>query len=97
MLSRRESGGGAANMFSSLEHLGERLRVADYIADSVATTTVYLAERLHKPLLLEGPAGSGKTQLAYAIAAAAETTVERLQCYQGIDADKAIGTFDESF
>jgi len=83
-------------MFSSLEHLGERLRVAGYIADSVATTTVYLAERLHKPLLLEGPAGSGKTQLAYAIAAAAETTVERLQCYQGIDADKAIGTFDES-
>ncbi|HET9281188.1 MAG TPA: AAA family ATPase [Candidatus Angelobacter sp.] len=45
---------------------------------------------------MEGPAGSGKTQLAYAIAAAADTTVERLQCYEGINEDKAIGKFDES-
>jgi MoxR-like ATPase len=58
--------------------------------------TVHLAARLHKPLLLEGPAGSGKTQLAYAVATAAETTVERLQCYQGINEEKAIGKFDES-
>src|SRR4029077_18415422 len=65
------------------------------IADSVATTTVYLASRLRKPLLLEGPAGSGKTQLAYAVAEAAETTVERLQCYEGVNEEKAIGKFDE--
>ena len=82
-------------MFSSLLELGESLRATGYIADSIATTTVYLAARLRKPLLLEGPAGSGKTQLAYAVAEAADTTVERLQCYEGIDEEKAIGKFDE--
>ena len=82
-------------MFSSLEQLGEGLRGTGYIADSVATTTVYLAARLQKPLLLEGPAGSGKTQLAYAVAGAAGTSVERLQCYEGINEEKAIGKFDE--
>ena len=82
-------------MFSSLEQLAQRLRASGYIADSIATTRVYLAARLRKPLLLEGPAGSGKTQLAYAVAEAADTTVERLQCYEGIDEEKAIGKFDE--
>jgi MoxR-like ATPase len=62
----------------------------------VAVTTVYLAASLQKAVLLEGPAGSGKTQLAYAVAAAARTTVERLQCYQGINEEKAIGKFDEA-
>src|SRR5437870_8150116 len=83
-------------MFSSLRDLEERLRATGYIADSIATTTIYLAARLHKPLLLEGPAGSGKTQLAYAVAEAAGTQVERLQCYEGINEDKAIGRFDEA-
>ena len=82
-------------MFSSLEEVSQRLRSTGYIADSIAMTTVYLAARLHKPLLLEGPAGSGKTQLAYAVAQAADTTVERLQCYEGINEEKAIGKFDE--
>ncbi len=45
---------------------------------------------------MEGPAGAGKTQLAYAVAEAAETAVERLQCYQGVDEEKAIGKFDEA-
>ena len=83
-------------MFLSFEDLSDRLRVTGYIADPVATSTVYLAAELHKPLLLEGPAGSGKTQLAYAIAEAARTVVERLQCYEGINEEKAIGKFDES-
>ena len=83
-------------MFSSFEEVSERLRSTGYIADSIATTTVYLAAKLHKPLLLEGPAGSGKTQLAYAVADSADTTVERLQCYEGINEEKAIGKFDES-
>jgi len=83
-------------VFSSVQEVSDGLRNAGYIADSVAVTTVYLAARLQKPLLLEGPAGSGKTQLAYAVAAAASTTVERLQCYEGIGEDKAIGKFDES-
>ena len=82
-------------MFSSLEEVSERLRSTGYIADPIATTTVYLAARLQKPLLLEGPAGSGKTQLAYAVAEAANTSVERLQCYEGINEEKAIGKFDE--
>jgi len=90
-----EVGQNGAGVFSSLEELAERLHAAGYIADSIATTTVYLAERLQKPLLLEGPAGSGKTQLAYAVADAAETVVERLQCYEGINEEKAIGKFDE--
>lgn len=83
-------------MFSSLERLGEGLRASGYIADPIATTTVYLAARLHKPVLLEGPAGSGKTQLAFAVAEAAKTGVERLQCYEGINEEKAIGKFDEA-
>jgi MoxR-like ATPase len=83
-------------VFSSVEEVSRRLRSTGYIADSVAVTTVYLAARLHKPLLLEGPAGSGKTQLAYAVGDAANTTVERLQCYEGINEEKAIGKFDEA-
>jgi MoxR-like ATPase len=82
-------------MFVSLADVDTGLRPTGYIADSIATTTIYLAAKLHKPLLLEGPAGSGKTQLAYAVAQAAHTTVERLQCYQGINEEKAIGKFDE--
>ena len=78
-------------MFSSLQEVEEGLRASGYIADSVATTTVYLAAELHKPMLLEGPAGSGKTQLAYAVAEAANTVVERLQCYEGVNEEKAIG------
>jgi MoxR-like ATPase len=82
-------------VFSSLEEVSAGLRATGYIADSVASTTVFLAAKLHKPLLLEGPAGSGKTQLAYAVADSADTTVERLQCYEGINEEKAIGKFDE--
>lgn len=82
-------------MFLSLQDVDAGLRGTGYIADPIATTTVYLAARLQKPLLLEGPAGSGKTQLAYAVADAAGTTVERLQCYEGINEEKAIGKFDE--
>ncbi|HYL14897.1 MAG TPA: MoxR family ATPase [Terriglobales bacterium] len=83
-------------MFSSVQEVSEGLRKAGYIADSVAITTVFLANSLHRPVFSEGPAGSGKTQLAYAVAQAANTNVERLQCYEGIGEDKAIGKFDES-
>src|SRR5246127_5249657 len=82
-------------MFASLEEVRDGLGRSGYIADAITTTTVYLAAKLQKPLLLEGPAGSGKTQLAYAVADAADTVVERLQCYEGINEEKAIGKFDE--
>jgi MoxR-like ATPase len=82
-------------MFVSLEDVVAGLHATGYVADSIVTTTVYLATQMHKPLLLEGPAGSGKTQLAFAVAEAAHTSVERLQCYEGINEEKAIGKFDE--
>jgi len=67
-----------------------------YLPDAVTPVVVYLAAKLNKPILLEGPAGGGKTQLAYAVAQATETGVERLQCYEGINEEKAIGKFDEA-
>jgi MoxR-like ATPase len=82
-------------VFSTMEELQREITKAGYLTDPVTLSTIFLAARLHKPLLLEGPAGSGKTQLAYAVAAA-ETTVERLQCYEGVNEEKAIGKFDES-
>ena len=85
-----------ADVFSSAEELGEKLRSARYIIDPVTLEVVYLAARMQKPLLVEGPPGCGKTELAYAVAAAANTVVERLQCYVGITEEKVIGKFDES-
>lgn len=82
-------------MFSSVEELSDKLRSARYIVDPVTLQVVYLAARMQKPLLVEGPPGCGKTELAYAVAEAAGTGVERLQCYEGITEDKAIGKFDE--
>jgi MoxR-like ATPase len=83
-------------MFRSIEDLRVRLRGARYVIGPVTLKAVYLAAEMKKPLLVEGPPGSGKTELAYAIASAADTAVERLQCYEGIGEDKAIGKFDES-
>lgn len=83
-------------MFKSLDELKQKLRDAKYIIDPVSLEVVYLAARMQKPLLVEGPPGCGKTELAYAVAFAADTVVERLQCYEGITEDKAIGKFDES-
>jgi len=90
------SDGRASNVFSSVHEAEMGLRGSGYITDSIAATTVYLAAALHRPVLLEGPAGSGKTQLAYAVAHSVDTQVERLQCYEGIDENKAIGEFDEA-
>jgi MoxR-like ATPase len=83
-------------VFSSAKELSEKLRTARYIIDPVTLSVVYLAARMKKPLLIEGPPGCGKTELAYAIAKAAGTVVERLQCYVGISEEKAIGKFDEA-
>src|SRR5205807_2962142 len=88
--------GGERKVFRSLEQVDAGLRGTGYIADAVTCSTVYLAGRLQRPILIEGPAGSGKTELAYAIAKAADTRVERLQCFEGINEEKAIGKFDDS-
>lgn len=82
-------------MFESAPALAKKLWAAHYVVDPVTLQDVYLAVRLQKPLLVEGPPGCGKTELAYAVAAAADTVVERLQCYEGVTEDKAIGRFDE--
>jgi len=83
-------------VFSSASELAHKLRAARYIVDPVTLKVVYLAARMRKPLLVEGPPGCGKTELAYALAAAANTVVERLQCYVGITEEKVIGRFDEA-
>src|SRR5215472_12350642 len=84
-----------ASVFSNIEEISAGLEAAGYLTDDVTVAVIYLATRLNRPLLVEGPAGAGKTQLAYALAQAARTEVERLQCYQGLNEDKAIGKFDE--
>jgi len=83
-------------MFESFDDLMDRLKATGYFIDPVMARIVFLAAKLRKPLLLEGPAGSGKTQLAVSVSQAAGTHIERLQCYRGVTEDKAIGRFDES-
>src|SRR5437870_12229151 len=81
-------------MFSSPRDLADKLLASHYVIDERLLPVIYLATKMRRPLLIEGPPGSGKTELAYAIARGAETCVERLQCYAGIDDEKAIGRFD---
>lgn len=77
-------------MFGSIEDIQEQLGRQKYIADQRLATSVYLAYKLQKPLLIEGPAGVGKTQLAKALADAMHTELIRLQCYEGLDESKAL-------
>src|SRR6476620_11821917 len=83
-------------MFSSPRDLADKLHLSKYIIDDSMLSAIYLAAEMRRPLLIEGPPGCGKTELAYAVARSAETQVERLQCYVGINEDEAIGKFDEA-
>src|ERR1700744_1395440 len=83
-------------VFSSIQELSEKLETAKYVTDSVTLKMIYLAAQMQKPVLAEGPPGSGKTELAKVVAFAADAPIERLQCYEGLNEEKAIGKFDES-
>ena len=76
--------------FGSVDDVAERLAQAGYLASTGVATTVYLADKLGKPLLVEGPAGVGKTELAKAVAEATGSGLVRLQCYEGIDEARAL-------
>ncbi|MFN8471272.1 MAG: MoxR family ATPase [Anaerolineae bacterium] len=77
-------------MFDSVEDVKDRLFQARYLCDDDMATVVFLADRLGKPLLVEGPAGVGKTELSKALAEALDTELIRLQCYEGLDEAKAL-------
>src|SRR5262245_32175074 len=77
-------------MFDSPTDVTERLAAVDYLSDDAISTSVFLAAALGKPLLVEGPAGVGKTQLAKAVAQTAGADLIRLQCYEGLDEARAL-------
>jgi MoxR-like ATPase len=77
-------------LFSSIDDVKEKLRANNYIPDTNIATVVYLAAKLGKPVLVEGPAGVGKTELSKVLAAALDRELVRLQCYEGLDEAKAL-------
>jgi MoxR-like ATPase len=81
---------GAPGTFSSVEDVQRALRGQSYLADRGLSVAIHLALSLDKPLLLEGEAGVGKTEVAKSLAAALDRRLIRLQCYEGIDASQAL-------
>jgi MoxR-like ATPase len=77
-----------------IDQVQEQLRGAGYLADAATGTVVHLAAALGKPVLIEGPAGTGKTQLAKSVALMTGKPLIRLQCYEGLDESKAIYEWD---
>ena len=83
-------------MYESPDETLVALERVGYFTDQKTATTVYLAGRLHRPIMLEGPTGAGKTELATSVSRAYKVPILRLQCYQGINEEKAIGQYDKS-
>ena len=77
-------------IWGNTEDVTQSLQQAGYLADDRIAQVVFLADRLEKPILAEGPAGVGKTSLALSIAAATDRKLVRLQCYEGLDEAKAL-------
>ena len=77
-------------MFGDLTAVRDGLKDVDYLADDGIASVVFLAEKLGKPVLIEGPAGTGKTELAKSVAAMSKARLIRLQCYEGLDEAKAL-------
>ena len=76
--------------FESVQQVRDGLKQVNYLADDGIAGVVYLAQRLGKPILVEGPAGTGKTQLAKSVADMTGARLIRLQCYEGLDESKAL-------
>ncbi len=87
---RRDEGGSVSGMFESIEEVQRKLEEQRYICGKDVATVVFLAERLEKPVLVEGPAGVGKTDLGKVTAAALGREFIRLQCYEGLDESKSL-------
>jgi MoxR-like ATPase len=83
-------------MFDSVAQVEQRLRDQGYICDRKIATVVFLAHKLEKPVLVEGPAGVGKTELAKVVALATGRNLIRLQCYEGLDEAKALYEWEYS-
>ncbi len=83
-------------MFESVDHVVSQLEKQGYICDKRIGTVVYLAQALSKPVLVEGPAGVGKTELAKVVATALGRPLIRLQCYEGLDEAKALYEWEYS-
>jgi MoxR-like ATPase len=83
-------------MFKSVQDVIEQLGDQDYICDKKIATVVFLAQQLGKPVLIEGPAGVGKTELAKVVAKALGRPLIRLQCYEGLDEAKALYEWEYS-
>jgi len=83
-----------AEPLTLISDVQDQLRRAGYLADTATGTVVHLAQALSKPVLIEGPAGTGKTQLAKSVALMTGKPLIRLQCYEGLDESKAIYEWD---
>jgi MoxR-like ATPase len=79
-----------AERFASIDDVTDRLRSVDYLPSPQISSVAFLADRLEKPVLIEGPAGVGKTELAKALASSTGARLIRLQCYEGLDESKAL-------